>query len=155
LRIDELLADISVAVDPAWRRRLDEARWAAAERLAEAISAQVDALLGPRRAGPMLLPETAAEVEVSAPGDGSESVPCACATAIPVSQIQVGDRQVEMFALMAIFDQFYRDGKRPGDEIGRQLLDAVRVYNLIPDSDLSATEAALEVGFGRFCDHRQ
>jgi uncharacterized metal-binding protein len=157
VRVDELLAGMGVAVDPAWRRSLDEAGWAAAERLAEAISAQVDALLGPRRGGAVLVPETDASTEAPRAGDAgptSPAAPCACATQIPVSLIEVAGRQVEMIAVMAILDQFYQDGKRPGDAIGQELLEAVRLYNLVPDSDLAATQAALESEFARFCERR-
>ena len=155
IRVDELLAGIGVTVDSAWRRSLDPAGWAAAERLAQAITAQVDALLGKRPDGPIFLAETAADTEAPVPGDRSEVAPCACATQIPVSHIDVAGRQVEMFALMAIFDQFYRDGKRPGDTIGHELLDAIRIYNQVPDSDVAATQAALEREFAQFCDRRE
>jgi hypothetical protein len=150
VRVDELLAEMRVAVNPTWRRALDEEGWAAAERLAEAVAGQVDLLLGPRLAGKAAAGETQDEVEVVAP----VAAPCACATQIPASQIDVEGRPVDLVALMAIFDQFYLAGKRPGDGVAQELLEAVRIYNPIPDADLAATQAALEREYVRFCRQR-
>jgi hypothetical protein len=152
LRVDELLAEAGVAVDPAWRRSLDPAGWAAAERLAQAIAVRVDGLLGNRAAGPGFVAQTALVPEEPGPGDGA---PCACATQIPVSQIEVAGRQVELFALMAIFDQFYRDGKRSAETTSQDLLNTVRIYNTIPEAEMTATQAALGREFARFCERRE
>ncbi len=149
VRVDTLLAEMGIAVRPAWRRVLDEEGWAAAERLAEAIALQVDGILGGRRAATtgMARPETAALATAEAP--------CACATQIPVSHIEAGGQELELFALMAVFDEFYRAGKRPGDGLGRPLLEAVRIYNAIPDEQVADVEPALEREYAAFCAGRR
>jgi hypothetical protein len=149
VRVDTLLAELGIAVRPAWRRALDVEGWAAAERLAEAIAARVDALLGSRRA--------AEPVALTADPEGIMVVdaPCACATQIPVSRIEIAGRDMELVALMAIFDEFYRAGTRPGDGSGRLLLEAVRVYNPISDDLLPAAELALEREYAAFCAGRR
>ncbi|MBU1880228.1 MAG: putative zinc-binding protein, partial [Chloroflexi bacterium] len=90
LRVDELLAEAGVTVNPAWRRELDAAGWAAAERLAQVIAARVDALLGPR---------PTVEATGSPIAEAPASATCACATQIPVSRIQVAGEEMELLAL--------------------------------------------------------
>jgi len=147
VRVDALLAELGIAVRPAWRRALDQEGWAAAGRLADAIAERVDAILGGRRA---VEPVEIAEEPLLAVADA----PCACATQIPVSRIEVAGQELELIALMAIFDDFYRSGKRPGDGSGRQLLESVRVYNLIPEALLPAAVPALEREYAAFCAGR-
>jgi DGC domain len=149
VRIDTLLAEMGITVRPGWRRILDDEGWAVAERLADAIAAQVDGILGGRRAaepGAMTI-----EPDLLVVADA----PCACATQIPVSRIEIAGQELELMALMAIFDDFYRSEKRPGDGSGRQLLEAVRVYNLIPEELLPAAGSALEREYAAFCAGRK
>jgi hypothetical protein len=148
IRVDTLLAEMGVTMRPAWRRALDEEGWAVAERLAGAIAAQVDEILGSRPAaeGPVLPADQEMVVVTDAP--------CACATQIPVSRVEVAGQELELIALMAIFDELYRAGKRPGDGPGPELLAAVRVYNAIPDELLPAVQAALEREYAAFCAAR-
>jgi hypothetical protein len=148
VRVDTLLAEMGIAVQPAWRRALNGEGWAAAERLAGAIAARVDGILGGRRAA-----------EPGAAAAGTEAVvaadaPCACATQIPVSRIEVAGQEMELIALMAILDEFYRAGRRPGDGSSGLLLEAVRVYNPIPEELLPAAEPALEREYAAFCAGR-
>jgi hypothetical protein len=72
-----------------------------------------------------------------------------------VSRIEIAGQETELIALMAIFDQFYRAGTQPGDGSGRPLLEAVRVYNLLPDELLTAAESALEQEYAAFCAGRR
>ncbi len=149
LRVDILLSEMGIVVRPGWRRTLDEEGWAAAERLAEAIAAQVDGILGRRR---VATPDaTAAQTGAVAAADA----PCACATQIPVSRVEIGRQEMELIALMAIFDEFYRAGERPGHGLGRSLLEAVRIYNPIPDELRNAAEPALEREYAAFCAGRK
>jgi hypothetical protein len=144
VRVDTLLAELGITVRPGWRRSLDEEGWAAAGRLAVAIAAQVDGLLGSRR------PEESASIAAQAEVVVVADAPCACATQIPVSRIEVAGREMELIAVMAIFDDSYRAGAQPGDGSGRSLLEAVRVYNPIPDELLPAVEQALEREYAAF-----
>jgi hypothetical protein len=62
---------------------------------------------------------------------------------------------MELIALMAIFDELYRAGKRPGDGQGQQLLEAVRIYNPLPEALLPAIQGALEREYAAFCVGRK
>jgi hypothetical protein len=147
VRVDELLAEMGIAAKPAWRRALDDEGWAAAERLAAAVAGQVDALLGPHPA----TEQPAPAVE----GDHTPAAaPCACATQIPISQIEVAGRPTELVALMAVFDQFYQAGRRSVAGIGPELLETVRIYNPVPDAGLAGLQAALEREYAQFCRQR-
>jgi hypothetical protein len=146
LRVDELLAEMGVPVNPAWRRSLDAEGWAVAERLAEVIAARVDALLGTRPAAELA---AAVAMDTTAP-----AATCACATQIPVSRLVVAGEPVELTALLPIFDQFYQAGQRPGDGIGPELLAAVRVYNPVPDAAVADYQAVLEREYTAFYQQR-
>lgn len=149
VRVDTLLAEMGIAVRPGWRRALDEEGWAAAELLAEAVAATVDEILGVREA------ERPAAVTAEPAVTVVPDAPCACATQIPVSRVEVAGREMELIALMAIFDEFYRAGRRPGEGLGLPLLDAVRIYNPIPDELLPDIEPALEREYAAFCAGRK
>lgn len=144
LRVGESLAGLGVTVDPVWRRELDAEGWAAAERLAEAIAAQVDALLGVRPTGVAAAVTPTVETPAT----------CACATQIPIGRIQVAGEEVELLALTPIFERFYQAGKHPDDGLDRELLEAVRVYNPIPDAAVTDTQAALVREYAAFCQQR-
>ena len=149
VRIDELLAGMGVPVQPAWRRALDEEGWAVAEQVAGAIATRVDELLGTRGAR-QPAPTAAREAEIATP----TAAPCACATQIPVSRIEVAGKEMELIALMPVFDQFYLAGKRSGDGLGQELLDTIRIYNLIPEEAVADAQAALEREYAVFCWRR-
>jgi hypothetical protein len=149
VRVDEFLAEMGVPVQPVWRRALDEEGWAVAERLAEAIATRVDEVLGTRR---VRQPVVAAAGETEIPGP--TAAPCACATQIPISRIEVAGQEMELIALMPVFDQFYLAGKRSGDGLGKELLDTIRIYNLIPEEAVADTQAALEREYATFCQRR-
>ena len=148
VRVDELLVEMGIPVQAAWRRALDEDGWAAAERLAEAIATRVDEVLGTRPGQPVL--PAAGETEIPAP----TAAPCACATQIPVSRIEVAGQEMELIALMPVFDQFYLAGKRSGDILGQELLDTICIYNLIPEEAVTDAQAALEREYAMFCQRR-
>jgi DGC domain len=152
VRVDELLAEMGIAAKPAWRRALDDEGWAAAERLAAALAGQVDALLGPHPATEQ--PPAAVEGDHTGSPLPPAAAPCACATQIPISQIELAGRTTELVALMAVFDQFYQAGRRSATGIGPQLLETVRIYNPVPDADLADLQAALEREYAQFCRQR-
>ncbi len=148
MRVDDLLAEMGVTIQPGWRRALNQEGWAVAEQLAEAIAARVDEVRGTRRAGrPVVAAADAGEAS-------GPAAPCACATQIPVSRIEVAGQEMELVALMPVLDQFYLAGKRPGDSLGKELLDMIRIYNPIPEEAVADTQAALEREYAAFCQRR-
>lgn len=113
-------------------RRLTETGMKAVNEVADQIARHVDQLLGLRRRQRAGLP-----VE----GLGSSEEPkasratCSCGSGIPVTTLRLAGREVSFVALPLIFAQFREAGKLPDDSTRAELMEAVRVYNSLPDAD--------------------
>jgi hypothetical protein len=70
--------------------------------------------------------------------------------------VSVNDRRETLIAVPAIFDQLYEQGKRPGtDGVADELLQTTRLYNPIPDPEISAYRAALLREFELYCRKKE
>lgn len=127
-------------------RRLNEAGRQAVETVAEAVAPLVDDLLGvkwSRRDG-------AAIEEIGQPEEAVEAQ-CACGSGIPVLTLTVEDRRETLIAVPSIFEQFYRQGKRPDTEgVATELLQTTRLYNPIAEP-AAGYQAALLREFETYC----
>jgi len=140
LVIDDLIAQKGLP-EPHGLRQLDAAGQAVAQAVANALAQEVDRLLGHKQP---------ADIEVEAEGPGSEVEPeglvvatCACGSGIPVAQLQVNGHQVEALALPAILDQFREMGKLANNATAGELMDAVKLYNHVPDDEAAAWHEAV------------
>lgn len=128
-------------------RRLNEAGRQAVETVAEAVAPLVDDLLGvkwSRRDG----------AAIEEPGQPTEAVEaqCACGSGIPVLTLTVEDRRETLIAVPSIFEQFYRQGKRPDTEgVATELLQTTRLYNPIAEPAAASYQAALLREFETYC----
>lgn len=128
-------------------RRLNETGRNAVQAVAEAVAPLVDELLGvkwSRRSGTVVegtrQPEEAVEAK------------CSCGSGIPVLTLTVEDRRETLIAVPAIFEQFYRQGKRPDTPgVAAELLQTTRLYNPIADVAAPGYEAALLREFCHYC----
>jgi len=129
---------------PRGLRRLDAAGIAAVEATAERVAGLVDTLLGQawdrRRGAAMEQPQVAAT-----------GATCSCGSGIPITRLAVNGHTVTLIALPLIFEQFRQAGKQPGDGLARELLETVRVYNLIPAGEEAAYAQALLREYAAFC----
>ena len=80
---------------------------------------------------------------------------CSCGSGIPVLTMSVNSRRETLIAVPAIFEQFYQEGKRPGDSVADELLQVTRVYNSIPDTEAPAYQAALLREFELYCQNKE
>ncbi len=64
---------------------------------------------------------------------------------------RVVGREVTLVALPLIFTQFCEAGKLPNDSTKTELIEAVRIYNLIPDDEESAYARAVMEDYAAFC----
>ena len=112
------------------------------------IARHVDRLLDlqwDRRSGfPLQPPEPQEELK-------PRQAACSCGSGIPVQTLQVAGREVTLIALPLIFAQFREAGKLPSDSTKAQLIEAVRIYNLIPDDEESAYARAVTEEYAAFC----
>jgi hypothetical protein len=68
---------------------------------------------------------------------------CSCGSGIPLQDMVVNGKTVTLIALPLIFQQFRDSGKPASQEIIRELLETVKVYNPIRPDEEEAYAAAL------------
>jgi uncharacterized metal-binding protein len=108
----------------------------------------VDELLGKqwdRRAGEFA-GETPAVEEVE-PVEAT----CSCGSGIPVQKVNIEGQAVTLIALPAIFQQFHEQSKTPSTDVARELLDMVKIYNVVPAEQDARYLAVLEHEYTAFC----
>jgi uncharacterized metal-binding protein len=134
------LADTLGLARPQRLRGFDAAGEALARAVADEVSKQVDRLLGGRT-----------EVAAAQPGDtggGAEAAEavCTCVSGIPVGNVPVGDRTLELVALPAIFALMWAEGKSPNDGATvDELMEQIRLYNAVaPEDEGVLREAAMQ-----------
>lgn len=129
-----VVTDLIAADSLGTARRLNAAGLQAVEAVAEQIAQGVDELLGlkwDRRRG-----QSAAEEP--------QVATCECGSGIPVQRLQVDGQEVTLIALPLIFEQFYEASKAPGDGTVAELMQAVKIYNPIPqEQEILYTEAVM------------
>ncbi len=144
-------------VDLGTARHMNEAGRQAVEVMAETIAPLVDELLGAkwsRRAGEAVEETTseAAHSEAEAPVEAT----CACGSGIPVLTLSINGRRETLIAVPAIFEQFYEQAKRPGDEnIAVELWQTTCLYNSIPAEEAPVYQAALLREFENYCRQKE
>ncbi len=130
--VSELVAQNGLDT-PEGRRRLNAAGMQTVALAAEVIAGRVDELLGGRwnrRTGQF---EEPTEQKGSLSLDEEAVVAtCSCGSGIPIQDVVVDGQTVTLIALPLIFDKFRQSGKLPTQESGADLLEAVRIYNPIP-----------------------
>ena len=127
-------------------RRLNEAGQAAVVWVSDQIAQQIDELLDKswdRRAGRL----------ADAPAAETEPVvaTCACGSGIPVQQVTWDGQTLTLIALPTIFQLFHEQGKPPVDEIGGELLDMVKIYNVVPVEQEARYRVQLAREYAAFC----
>jgi uncharacterized metal-binding protein len=129
-------------------RRLNEAGKQLVDMTAERTAQWVDELLGrkwDRRAGEFI--EETLPVEETEPIEAT----CSCGSGIPVQKVNINGQAVTLIALPAIFEQFHDMGKAPGDGVTRELLDMVKIYNVVPAEQEASYLSTLEREYTAFC----
>jgi uncharacterized metal-binding protein len=107
-----------------------------AEITAERVASLVDELLG-RPAEAVVEP-----AEVSEPEEEEAVVAtCECGSTL--------------IALPAIFEQFHQAGKAPGDGTTHELLEVLKIYNLVPSGEEEAYREALASEYAAFYEKQE
>ena len=138
---------------PGGLRFLDEAGRQAVESTAAEITLKVDELLDKywsRREGkPIENAVTSADT-----GEIDEAV-CACASGIPMQSVDIDDQKVELVALPLIFEQFKNSGRPAESDFARELLEAVRIYNSIPEGAEGDYEQAVLKAYDDYLSQKE
>jgi hypothetical protein len=151
--VRDLIAEKDLA-QPEGRRRLNAAGLQAVDVAAERMAVLVDELLGKkwdRQAGTFVELQVASASLESTDETGKVAA-CSCGSGIPVQKLQVKGQEVTLIALPLIFEQFKQAGKMPSSAIARELLDAVKIYNPIPQSEDDPYLAVLLQDYIAYCE---
>jgi DGC domain len=129
-------------------RRLTQTGMQLVSDVADQIARHVDQLLDlkwDRRLG--------ARADSPAPQAESEArqAPCSCGSRIPVTTLHVSGRKVALIALPLIFVQFREAGKMPDESTKAELMQAVKIYNPVPDADEEAYAQAVLQEYSAYC----
>jgi uncharacterized metal-binding protein len=136
-------------------RRLSDTGWQVAKTLADEITRLADAQLPVRSKKTSEVSNTSEASPDDSPTPAVEAT-CACGSGIPVLTLSVDGRRETLTAVPAIFEQLHQQGKRPDTQgVAGELLEAVRLYNPIPDEAAAGYEAALQREFGVYCRDKE
>ena len=131
--VRELVAENNLD-QPEGKRRLNVAGLQAVDVTAERIAALVDDLLEKRwnrRAGTFAEPQDA-PIPPQDSGETGKVATCSCGSGIPIQKINIEGQEIILVALPLIFEQFREAGKSPGDATMHEMMDTVKIYNLVP-----------------------
>jgi uncharacterized metal-binding protein len=129
-------------------RRLSGAGMQVVSDVADQIARHVDHLLDlkwARRSGGPL--DGSSTQEESNPPQAS----CSCGSGVSSQTLRIGGREVTLNALPPIFGQFREAGKLPSDTTKAELMQAVRIYNLISDEEASVYAETIMQEYAAFC----
>lgn len=141
---------------PQGARHLNQAGIDAVDFIGECIAEQVDEVLEKkwsRRTGNFqeIAPSLMVAVEPQEPVEAT----CSCGSGIPVRKVMIEEQLVTLIALPLIFEQFRLSEKQSTDEMVRELLETVKVYNPIPTGAEDAYADALLREFAVYCAEKE
>jgi uncharacterized metal-binding protein len=113
----------------------EEAAWIIAER----IAAEVDTLIG-----------SGIKAEEPAPS-GAASCGCSCGSPPPEMSLQIGGKAVVITGLPLIFQHLKTKGISPGNGSADRLLETVRIYHAIEETEESAYRETLVAAYKDYC----
>ncbi|MBZ5534920.1 MAG: putative zinc-binding protein [Acidobacteriia bacterium] len=126
------------------RRQLNASGREAVEVAAQRLTELVDEILGP----PVLV--VINKAMAAAGPQPTQSVGWSCGAGIPAKKIRIDGKTVELLALPQIFGQFRELGRRP-ETAADDLLEAVKIYNIVPPEQEKAYREAMVREYAAFC----
>jgi uncharacterized metal-binding protein len=137
---------------PEGKRRLNENGLQAVDLTADRVARLVDDLLSKvwsRRTGEV--------VEAKAEAEPEETVQatCSCQSNIPIQKVAINGQTVPLVALPLIFEQFRAAGKMNGEDVIKELLDLVKIYNEVPAGSDEGYAEALAREYAVYCSQKE
>ncbi len=145
--ISDLVAEHGLDA-PSGLRQLNPSGLEAVELAAEQVAEQVDALLGKawnRREGQFKQSEPAEETTAT----------CACGSGIPIQKVQVEGQEMTLVALPLIFQNFYESHKPLSNEVAREMMDTVKIYNAIEAAQEASISQAVSREYQIYCQKQE
>ena len=147
--VTELVAERGLG-KPEGKRRLNEAGLQVVEATAGQVAGLVDELLKKHWNRTTGVVEETAATEMQEPIQAT----CSCSSGIPVQDIVINGQMVTLIALPLIFQQF-RDSRKPASQdVTRELLEIVKVYNPIPSGQDEVYGTSLLREYAAFCEQK-
>jgi len=128
------------------KRHLNEAGQLAVEATAAQAAGLVDELLLKHWNRTTGAAEQAHAPEIQEPVQAT----CSCGSGVPVQEVAINGKTVTLIALPTIFKQFCDSGNPTSERTTQELLETVRVYNLIPPGEEDAYLECLAREYGTF-----
>ncbi len=148
--VDDVLAGSGLARPQGCRQLSPEGR-ALVDALAGAIVAEVDHLMAARWSR-----TEGAMLDAGEPQPSVSTAGCACGSGIPVTTVQIGERQVQIMALEPILELAYEQGLRASaGPLPEQIFSTMRVYNGIPAGDEGLYAEAANAAWHDYCRRRE
>jgi uncharacterized metal-binding protein len=140
---------------PEGKRRLNAAGLQAVEAVAERMAVLVDELLdeGWDRSTGSFVNKLDDSQDPERGDEIGKVATCSCGSGIPVQKVEIEGRDVSLIALPLILEQFQKAGKPISNQTGRELLEAARIYNPIPDTAEEKYQNAILETYSAFCSH--
>lgn len=151
LVVNDLVAK-SALERPEGRRRLNAAGKKAVELTAERLAGLVDQALGKDAGVP-----PAPAVQASPSQEPEREVACACGSGVATTKLSIDGQTVELVALPLIFRHLRQRGLGllPDDEAARELIDTVKIYNVIPPEAEAGYREAVLREYASFCQQEK
>jgi uncharacterized metal-binding protein len=135
---------------PEGKRRLNEAGRQAVEATAWQVAVLVDELLQKNWNRTTGTVDETLETKVQEPAQAV----CSCGSGIPLQDILVDGKTITMIALPLIFQQFHDSDKHLSQDVARELLEAVKIYNPIQPGEDEIYAASLLREYTVFCGQK-
>jgi hypothetical protein len=84
--------------------------------------------------------------------DGPATATCSCGSGIPVQEISIEGQEVTLVALPLVFQQFQKSGKAPGEKVGGELMEVLKIYNAVPAEREEAYQRAVLQAYAVYCE---
>ena len=136
---------------PQGRRRLDAAGLQAVKEVAGQAALLVDEIFEKRwsrRSGQFVSAETAPELAKPVVAT------CSCGSGIPIQNVRIDGADVQLIALPLIFARFRNNGRPADESVESELMQAVAIYNLIPEGREAAYAKAILREYAGFHQRR-
>ena len=147
LVVSELVSEQGLEA-PQGCRKLNMAGLQAVDLVAERMAGIVDDLLEKRWSrsrGEIIQPQEIEEVREPV------QATCSCGSGIPIQKVSIHGQEITLIALPLIFEQLHEAGKLPSESVLKELIDTVKVYNPIPESEESEYAAAILQEYSLYC----
>ncbi len=142
--VNEVVAACGLA-RPEGRRRLNAAGQRAVEATAARMAALVDEALGKEPGAAAL------DVGEHQAANDQREATCSCGSGVPVTNVTIDGRTVELVAFPLILRNFRDAGRGQDESTLRELFETVKIYNAVPPEAEESYREVVRREYAAFC----